>query len=58
VIVWQKGTLESNDATPAVDLTTPDKASQCVTVNGGPSALCGTVPVRAATWGQLKSLYR
>jgi hypothetical protein len=58
VIVFQKGTLESNDGAPAVDLIAADKLTQCVTINGGPTALCGIVPAKTTSWHQLKSLYR
>lgn len=33
-------------------------AGQCVTVNGGTGTMCGAVPAKKHTWGQLKSLYR
>jgi hypothetical protein len=58
VIVFQKLTLESNDGSPAIELTTPDKYGQCVTTNNGPPPLCGIVPVHNTSWGQIKSIYR
>jgi hypothetical protein len=58
VIVFQKLELESNDGSPRVDLISPDKLGQCVTINNGPPPLCGTVPAKTTSWHQLKSLYR
>jgi hypothetical protein len=57
-IVFQKLTLESNDLAPPVDLVTPDKLGQCVTINNAPVANCGIVPAKTTSWGQIKSLYR
>jgi hypothetical protein len=58
VIVFQRAHFESNDGSPAVDLSNPDKMTQCVTINSGPGSLCGIVPVKTTSWGSLKSLYR
>jgi hypothetical protein len=58
VVVFQKLELESNDGSPRVDLISPDKAGQCVTINNGPPSLCGIVPAKTTSWHQLKSLYR
>jgi hypothetical protein len=58
LIVWQVINLESDDGSPAVVLTTPDKGTNCVTINGASIAACGVVPSHNATWTQIKGLYR
>jgi hypothetical protein len=42
IVRFSKLTLESNDGSPPVDLTTTDKFASCVTVNGAPIEGCGT----------------
>lgn len=58
VVVWQTGRLESNDGSPAVDVSGADKLSDCVQINGAAAQLCGVVPTRSTSWGQIKSMYR
>lgn len=58
VILWQRLQMESNDGAPPVILDSPDKLTNCDQVNGGQVSLCGVVPAKNTTWGQLKSLYR
>lgn len=58
VILWQRLQLESNDGSLPVILDNPDKLTNCDQVNGGQVSLCGVVPARNTSWGQLKSLYR
>lgn len=56
--VWNTAFLESNDGTPVVVLSSPDKGSNCATFNNGPAAICAATPVHNRTWGSIKSLYR
>jgi hypothetical protein len=58
VLVWQTGRLESNDGSPAVDLSGADKGSDCVQINGAPVGVCGATPVQSTNWGKIKSMYR
>ena len=57
-LVLNKIIIESNDGTPPLELTGPDKKSNCATINGGGQALCDATPARNTTWGQLKAIYR
>lgn len=59
VLLWQKAIFESNDGSLAVEVMGPGKLNDCVTLNGAAPALCEhLLPVRATTWGRIKSMYR
>lgn len=58
IFLFQRLFLEQSGADPSLNLDNPDKGGNCVSINNGPPTLCGVVPVRNTSWGQLKSLYR
>jgi len=58
IVVWQNASLESNDGSPAVNLSGADKGSDCAQINGAPVGGCGVVPTQSTSWGKIKSLYR
>jgi len=55
-IVWNSATLHSASASRTI--SGPGLGSSCVTLNGAPLELCGVTPVRARTWGTVRTLYR
>lgn len=57
-IVYNVARLESNDGSPAVDLSGADKFADCALINGATPADCGIVPAQNMTWGKVKSLFR
>lgn len=57
-LLWEVGTLESNNGTPPVNLSTPDQGSNCARINGANAAACGTRPAESTTWGRLESMFR
>jgi hypothetical protein len=57
-IVWEVGRLESEDGSPAIDLSIPDKGTNCVGINGATASNCGVLPVQSTSWGRLKAMFR
>jgi hypothetical protein len=51
-------TLESGDGSPPVVLVTPDKFTNCVTINRAALSLCADPVRKNGTWGAIKALYR
>jgi hypothetical protein len=58
VILCQTIRLESNDGSPAIDLTGPDKLSDCIRINSADLSLCTTTPTQTTSWGRIKALFR
>jgi len=56
-IVWNSGFPGNFSNSPMTTLDSPFLGSNVLSFNGG-AALCGAVPAKKHTWGQLKSLYR
>ena len=56
-LVWNSGFPANFSNTPMTTLTGPFLGSNVLSFNGG-ATLCGAVPAKKHTWGQLKSLYR
>lgn len=66
-IVWNQAWLEADTTLPpdclaphtrTTILYGPGLAGQCATWNGASAGACAALPVRAVTWGRIKSLYR
>lgn len=57
-VLWELARFESNDGSPAVDISNPDNGTNCVGINGAGAGTCGALPVKATTWGAIKSMYR
>lgn len=58
VLIWQICRLESNDGSPAVDVSGADKFSDCVVFSNAPIGLCPVDPIQSTSWGQIKSMFR
>lgn len=60
--MWQRLALESDDSSPSVNIDNPDKFSNCLLVNSGPSCYCDVhgcaTKTTPTTWTRMKSLYR
>jgi hypothetical protein len=57
VIIIEVIRLESNDGSPAVDLVSSDKLTDCARINNAHPALCIIDPVESTTWGRIKSMF-
>jgi hypothetical protein len=58
-IVWNDSELAENTGNRyRITRPSPDKDTNCATINGAVPGTCAATPAKKTTWGQLKSIYR